>query len=150
MIDWAVATLFYFVVVNLRSRNLLLLSLQFLDSKCSMNRLRTGLHSKTIISSNALSARRHILGPASFVCSLMMMTMTTIWGACWANNICNITKYGLWRFRLEPDSSNLVEDFPIARYIGGALGLLFYWVVVGPAKYRHSDLEKWSTRVGPF
>lgn len=71
----------------------------------------------------------------------------------WANNYCNIKKYGRWRFRNTVDDVIMVEDFPQARYIGAFIGFLFWWFVVGPQKYRWaSNLEEvpGNVRIGPF
>ncbi|AYU80963.1 hypothetical protein conserved [Leishmania donovani] len=80
-------------------------------------------------------------------------------GACmlcfgsWANNYCNVKKYGRWRFRNSIDDVIMVSDFRGARYFGAFLGFLFWWFVVGPQKYRwNSNLADipGNTRIGPF
>lgn len=80
-------------------------------------------------------------------------------GACmlafgsWANNYCNVKKYGRWRFRNSIDDVIMVSDFRGARYFGAFLGFLFWWFVVGPQKYRwNSNLDEipGNVRIGPF
>lgn len=74
-------------------------------------------------------------------------------GGSWANNFCNVSKYGRWRFRNSIDDVIMVSDFKGARFVGAGIGLLFWWFVVGPQKYRWaSNLEEvpGNTRVGPF
>lgn len=80
-------------------------------------------------------------------------------GACmlcfgsWANNYCNVKKYGRWRFRNTVDDIIMVSDFRGARYFGAFIGFLFWWFVVGPQKYRWSsnlaDIPG-NTRIGPL
>ena len=70
--------------------------------------------------------------------------------ACLANNICNAYKFGMYRFRYNIDESIIPLDFKIARYMGGVFGFFFWWIMVGPKKYERSDLEKFTTRMGPF
>ena len=80
-----------------------------------------------------------------------MCALTIIWGSAVANNCANWYAYGRWRFKMSfEDSSNPGTDFKGWRYFGGFCGFIVYLTMVGPAKYRHSDLERWSTRVGPF
>lgn len=90
---------------------------------------------------------------------LGLMGSLTMCGACmlcfgsWANNICNVRKYGRWRFRNTIDDVIMVSDFRGARYVGALFGLLFWWFVVGPQKYRYnSNLEEvpGNVRFGPF
>lgn len=71
----------------------------------------------------------------------------------WANNYCNVKKYGRWRFRNTIDDVIMVEDFPRARYVGAFIGFLFWFFIVGPQKYRWaSNLEDvpGNIRFGPL
>lgn len=73
--------------------------------------------------------------------------------ASWANNYCNIKRYGKWRFGNTIDDVIMVSDFRAARYMGAAFGLVFWWIVVGPKKYRYdSNIEDIPgvIRAGPF
>ena len=92
----------------------------------------------------------HSIG--SLASSLVMMTVCVLFGGSWANNFMNCKKYGRWRFRNLIDDVIMVEDFKYARWVGGFLGFLFYWFVVGPKKYHFSDLEHipGNKRFGPF
>ncbi|KEG12414.1 hypothetical protein DQ04_01731020 [Trypanosoma grayi] len=85
--------------------------------------------------------------------SLVMCTGCVLCFGSWANNICNVQKYGRWRFRNSIDDVIMVSDFKSARYIGGLIGFLFYWFIVGPKKYRYdSNLAEvpGNKRFGPF
>lgn len=71
----------------------------------------------------------------------------------WANNYCNVKKYGRWRFRNSIDDVIMVSDFKGARLLGSCFGFLFWWFLVGPKKYWwDSNLEEvpGNKRFGPF
>ncbi len=106
--------------------------------------------SSTALVLKPTNAVRSFHGPFDIVCSLVFMTFCSMCFACWGNNICNCYKFGMYRFKYNVDETIIPMDFKVARYVGGLFGLFFWWTLVGPAKYRRSDLEKWTTRVGPF
>jgi len=88
----------------------------------------------------------------SLVGSLITCSACVLCFASWGNNICNVRRYGRWRFRNTIDDVIMVSDFRMARYAGGLFGLLFWWFIVGPRKYLYSNLEQMpgNTRFGPF
>lgn len=100
--------------------------------------------------SASLVQHRSYTGPMSIVGSLIMCFGCCLAGQCWANNLCNVQRFGLYRFKNQADEPQLPADYKVARWIGGFFGCCFWWVFVGPDKYRRSDMEKWSTRWGPF
>ncbi|CBH11757.1 uncharacterized protein TEOVI_000064300 [Trypanosoma equiperdum] len=89
----------------------------------------------------------------SLAASLVVCSGSVLCFASWANNICNVRKYGRWRFRNTIDDVIMVSDFKTARYIGGFIGFLFYWFIVGPRKYMYesnlADIPG-NKRFGPF
>lgn len=97
-----------------------------------------------------LATQRNFLTGFDLFCSLAYMSLCIAAFASWGNNIANLMKFGRYRFRYMMDEVILPLDFKVARYLGGLFGLWYYFTWVGPAKYEHSDLEKWSTRIGPF
>ena len=78
------------------------------------------------------------------------MSFVMICGACWANSIMNVQRYGLYRFKNLFDESMLPTDYKYCRWLGAFVGFWYYWYFVGPDKYMRSDMEKWQPRWGPF
>ncbi|CCW61648.1 unnamed protein product [Phytomonas sp. EM1] len=101
----------------------------------------------------ASSQSRQFHSAFSLMGSCIMCVACMCCFASWGNNICNLKKYGRWRFRNSIDDVFIVSDFKGARYAGACFGLLFWWFIVGPQKYRwDSNLEQvpGNTRFGPF
>lgn len=97
-----------------------------------------------------LNAMRNYSGPWDVGrCFIMMGLCVWCWGA-WFNSAANVYKFGLWRFKNYFEEPILAADFRLARLTGSFFGFLFYWYLCGPMKYRHSDLEQWQPRFGPF
>lgn len=107
----------------------------------------------TAVRSAAAGSVRHFHSIYGLIGSGLMCYASILCFASWANNFCNVRKYGRWRFRNTIDDVIMVSDFRTARYIGGFFGFLFWWFVVGPQKYRwNSNLEDipGNTRIGPL
>ncbi len=99
----------------------------------------------------AVMPQRQVTGITGIVGSLIMMGITITWGGMLFNILANIYFHGRFRFRGTLEGAvDPASDFKGWRYVGGCFGFIVYWFLVGPAKYRHSDMEKWSWRVGPF
>ena len=94
--------------------------------------------------------KREFTGVLDIVCSLAFCATTMTCFACWANNALNVYKFGSYRFKYMVDDTILPLDFKAARYAGGIFGFFFWWIFVGPKKYERSDIEQWTTRIGPF
>ncbi|KAH9580171.1 hypothetical protein LSM04_009659 [Trypanosoma melophagium] len=109
--------------------------------------------SLSIVSTTNSCAVREFHNLVSLAGSMLMCLGCVLCFGSWANNFCNVRKYGRWRFRNSIDDVIMVSDFKSARYIGGFVGFLFYWFVVGPQKYRYesnlADIPG-NTRFGPF
>ncbi|KAG8348941.1 hypothetical protein TRVL_00210 [Trypanosoma vivax] len=99
------------------------------------------------------TATREFHSAFGIFASLVMCSGCVLCFSSWANNICNVRKYGRWRFRNSVDDVIMVSDFRYARYAGAVVGLLFYWFVVGPRKYMYdsslADIPG-NKRFGPF
>jgi len=99
----------------------------------------------------ATTAVRTYVSPLDPFWSLFMMGWVSCAFAAWGNQCFALSKYGLYRtHQMQVDGSILPEYNRTAQFIGACFGVCFYWFIVGPMKYRHSDIEKWSKRVGPF
>ena len=96
------------------------------------------------------AVQRNYAGPLDIFWSLFGCFFCTCAGASWGNNIYGLNKYGLFRFYANIDNSMVVESNRTAMTIGGILGFLLWWNVVGPMKYWRTDMEKWAKRYGPF
>ncbi|ORC90956.1 uncharacterized protein TM35_000073800 [Trypanosoma theileri] len=109
--------------------------------------------SLSIIPTMNPSAVREFHNLGSLAASMLMCVGCVLCFGSWANNFCNVRKYGRWRFRNTIDDVIMVSDFKTARYIGGFIGFLFYWFIVGPKKYMYdsnlADIPG-NTRIGPF
>ncbi|KAF8286113.1 hypothetical protein TcBrA4_0029900 [Trypanosoma cruzi] len=114
---------------------------------------RSRTPSVSLVSAPTHSALRQFHSLYGIAVSLVTCTGCILCFGSWANNICNVRKYGRWRFRNTIDDAIMVSDFKTARYIGGFIGFLFYWFVVGPKKYRYpsnlADVPD-NKRFGPF
>jgi hypothetical protein len=106
----------------------------------------------TIVFANPTNSAVHRSFATAFdvFCSLCWLATCMSCWACWGNNIMNLRKFGAYRFRYSLDETILPLDFKVARYVGGAFGFLYWWFMVAPQKYNRSDLEKFTTRIGPF
>ncbi|RNF17430.1 uncharacterized protein Tco025E_04847 [Trypanosoma conorhini] len=106
-----------------------------------------------LVSAPTQSALREFHSVYGIAASLAMCAGCVLCFGSWANNICNVRKYGRWRFRNSIDDAIMVSDFKTARYIGGFIGFLFYWFIVGPKKYNYAsnlaDVPD-NKRFGPF
>lgn len=103
--------------------------------------------------STSLSPQREFHSVLGLLGSAAMCTGCMLCFGSWANNYCNVKKYGRWRFRNTIDDVIMVTDFKGARYVGAFAGFLFWWFVVGPQKYRWaSNLEDvpGNIRLGPL
>ncbi|ESL08118.1 hypothetical protein TRSC58_04185 [Trypanosoma rangeli SC58] len=114
---------------------------------------RSGTSVAALVLAPTQSALREFHSVYGIAASLAMCTGCVLCFGSWANNICNVRKYGRWRFRNTIDDAIMVSDFKTARYIGGFIGFLFYWFIVGPKKYRYdsnlADVPD-NKRFGPF
>jgi hypothetical protein len=100
---------------------------------------------------HATTATRTYVGPLDPFFSLFMCGWVGCTFAAWGNNLFSVGKFGLYRnHQMQLDGSILPEYNRTAQFLGACFGVCFYWFIVGPMKYRHSDMEKWSKRVGPF
>jgi hypothetical protein len=105
----------------------------------------------TLAVSRPAAAARTYVNPFDPVCTMFMCGWVTCTFAAWGNNIFALNKHGLYRnHMMQIDGSILPEYNRLAQFIGACFGFGYYWFIVGPMKYRHSDIEKWSKRIGPF
>jgi hypothetical protein len=93
---------------------------------------------------------RTYVGPVSLVLSCITCSFVVTMFACNAQNLMNVSKFGLFRFKNHGDDSIMPVDYKQARWVGGMFGFVYYWFFVGPNKYEKSDMEKWQPRFGPF
>ncbi len=101
-------------------------------------------------SQSQLGQRRNFSNAFDIFLSLVFCGACMTCFACWGNNLMNVKKLGLYRFRYMIDETLIPLDFRMARYLGAFFGLWFWWTQVGPKKYERTDIEQWTTRVGPF
>lgn len=105
----------------------------------------------TTTAATPTTAVRTYVSPLDPFWSLFMMGWVTCAFAAWGNQIFALSKYGIYRtHQMQIDGSILPEYNRTAQFIGACFGVAFYWNIVGPMKYRHSDMEKWAKRMGPF
>lgn len=119
----------------------------------SMLRSTRGTPMMAPSSSRTVQPVRHFHSIYNIIGSCLMCGACMLCFGSWANNYCNVKKYGRWRFRNSIDDVIMVSDFRGARYFGALIGFVFWWFVVAPQKYRwNSNLGDipGNTRIGPF
>lgn len=125
----------------------------FVATRAVLKQQPAGAQLAVTAAATATVAQRTYVGPMDPFCSMFMCFFVTAAGASWGNNAHSLLKHGIWRHTMAIDSSFVVEGCRTWKYIGGFLGFLMYWYVVGPMKYRHSkNMDQWAKRFGntPF
>ena len=120
----------------------------------SMLRRPTSAVVATSSSATTITAsQRTFFAEQNLIASMFTLACSVgCWGA-WGNNYANVSRFGTWRFRSTIDDNILVADYQFARLVGSAFGVVFWWFVMGPSKYRRNkSLEShpgWK-RFGPL
>ena len=95
-------------------------------------------------------AQRTYLNPLDPLWSMVMCLFCTSAFASWGNSLHSVARLGLFRHNMWIDNPYVQDPSKTWTYVGAFIGFNVYWFIVGPMKYRHSDMEKWAKRVGPF
>ncbi|RNF12772.1 hypothetical protein TraAM80_00127 [Trypanosoma rangeli] len=103
----------------------------------AVSRCRTSV--TALVLAPTQSALREFHSVYGIAASLAMCTGCVLCFGSWANKICNVRKYGRWRFCNSLDDAIMVSDFKTAQYIGGFIEFLLHWFIVGPKKYRYDS-----------
>ena len=123
----------------------------FSSSKSTLSSSTSSSSIVAVVAPRASNAARTYVSPCDPFCAIFMCAWVGATFGAWGNQFFALSKYGIYRtHQMQVDGSILPEYNRCAQFIGTCFGVLFYWFIVGPMKYRHSDIEKWSKRVGPF